>query len=117
MRCSVARIKATKKTFSTVPTGPTTRTRTRTHMGYTVSHLLRLVAEDVTDVWATAKLEAIRKVRKMKGEVKGSGTPNLDEKEVEKTFWFSRPDGWVVKKETKRIVMLEFKRASDATET
>ena len=36
---------------------------------------------------------------------------------MEKTFWISRPDGWVVNKETKRIIMLEFKRASDTAET
>jgi hypothetical protein len=40
-----------------------------------------------------------------------------DEKEVEKTFWLSRPDVWVIKKKTKRIIMLEFKRASDIAET
>ena len=71
----------------------------------------------MTDVWATAKLEPIRKVGKMKGGVKGTETPNLDKKEVEKTFWISRPDGWVVNKETKRIIMIEFKRSSDTTET
>ena len=38
-------------------------------------------------------------------------------KEVEKTFWLSRPDGWVINKKTKRIIMLEFKRASDTAET
>ena len=40
-----------------------------------------------------------------------------DEKEVEKTFWLNRPDGWVINKKTKRIIMLEFKRASDTVET
>ena len=34
---------------------------------------------------------------------------------MEKTFWLSRPDGWVVEKKTKRIIMLEFKRTSDTT--
>ena len=33
-------------------------------------HQSALSDEDVTDVWAAAKLEAIRKVRKMKGGVK-----------------------------------------------
>ena len=80
-------------------------------------HQSALSDEDVTEVWSAAKLEAIRKVRKMKGEVKGTEAPNPDEKEVEKTFWLSRPDGWVVNKKTKRIIMLEFKRASDTTET
>ena len=29
----------------------------------------------------------------------------------------SGPDGWVINKKTKRIIMLEFKRTSDTTET
>ena len=53
----------------------------------------------------------------MKGGVKGEDTPNLDETEVEKTFWVSRTDGWVIKKQMKRIIMLEFNRSSDTTET
>ena len=73
--------------------------------------------KDVTEVWAAAKLEAILKVRKMKGGVKGAEAHNPDEKEVEKTFWLSRSDGWVVNKKTKLIIMLEFKRASDTAET
>jgi hypothetical protein len=35
-----------------------------------------------------------------------------DEKDVEKTFWLTRPDGWVINKKTKRIIMFEFKRTS-----
>ncbi len=50
-----------------------------------------------------------------RGEWAGAHCP--DEKEVEKTFWLGRPDGWVINKKTKRIIMLEFKRASDTTET
>ena len=80
-------------------------------------HQGSLSDEDVTDVWVPAKLEAIRKVGKMKGGVKGTEAPNLDKKEVEKNFWISRPDGWVVNKETNRIIMLEFKRVSDTVET
>ena len=80
-------------------------------------HQSALSDEDVTGVWTAAKLEAIRKVRKIKVGVKGAEAPNPDEKEVEKTFWLSRPDGWVVNKKTKRIIMLEFKRASDTAET
>ena len=49
-------------------------------------HQSALSDEDVTEVWAAAKLEVIRKVRKMKGGVKGPEAPNPDEKEVEKTF-------------------------------
>jgi hypothetical protein len=36
---------------------------------------------------------------------------------VEKTFRFIRTDGWVINKKTKSIIMLEFKRVSDTTET
>ena len=36
---------------------------------------------------------------------------------MEKTFWLSRPDDWVINKKTKRIIMLEFKRVSDTAET
>ncbi len=36
---------------------------------------------------------------------------------MKKTFWLSRPDGWVINKKTKHIIMLEFKRASDTAET
>ncbi len=37
--------------------------------------------------------------------------------EVEKSFWISRPDGWVINRKTKKIILLEFKRTNDTTET
>jgi hypothetical protein len=40
-----------------------------------------------------------------------------DAKEVEKNFWLSRPDGWVINKKTKRMIMLDFKRASNTADT
>ncbi len=81
-------------------------------------HLGTLSDEDVTEalVWLAAKSEAISKVRRTKGEVKGAEAHISDEKEVQKTFWLSRPDGWVINKKTKRIIMLEFKRTSDTAE-
>ena len=36
--------------------------------------------------------------------------PMINEEEGEKAFWLSRPDGWVVNRKMKRIVLLEFKR-------
>ena len=39
------------------------------------------------------------------------------EAEVEKSFWLSRPDGWVINRKTKKIVLLEFKRTSDCGES
>ena len=33
------------------------------------------------------------------------------------SFWLSRPDGWMINKKMKRIILLEFKRTSDASET
>ena len=41
----------------------------------------------------------------------------VDEMEVEKSFWFSRADGWVKNRKTKKIVLLEFKRTSDCGES
>jgi hypothetical protein len=73
--------------------------------------------EDVTEVWLTTKSESIIKVRRTKVGTKGAEAQCPHEKEVEKTFWLSRPDGWVINKKTKRIVMLEFKLVSDTAET
>ncbi len=56
-------------------------------------------------------------MRRTKGGAKGAEAHCPDAKEVEKTFWFSRPDDWVINKKTKRIIMLEFKFASDRAET
>ena len=66
---------------------------------------------------APSTFRVILKVRRTKGGVKGTEAHCPDEKEVEKTFWLSRPDGWVINKKTKRIIMLEFKHASDTAET
>jgi hypothetical protein len=76
-------------------------------------HQGALADEDVAEVWLAAKSEAISKLKRTKGGAKGTEAHCPDEKEVEKTFWLSRPDGWVINKKTKRIIMLEFKRASD----
>jgi hypothetical protein len=36
---------------------------------------------------------------------------------VEKSVWLSRPDGWVVNRKMKKIVLLEFKRTADCSES
>ena len=41
----------------------------------------------------------------------------VDETEVEKSFWLSRPDDWVINRKTKKIMLLEFKRTSDCGES
>jgi hypothetical protein len=51
--------------------------------------------EDVAEVWLTSKSEAISKVRRTKGGAKGAEAHCPDAKEVEKTLWLGRPDGWV----------------------
>ena len=73
--------------------------------------------EDVTEVWLVVKSDVISKVRKMQGGAKGAEPPSPDKNEVERTLRISRPDGWVINKKTKRIIMLEFKHVSDTTET
>jgi len=52
--------------------------------------------EDTTEIWETAKRETIEKVRGYTNRLSGVDLPMLDEKEVEKSSWLSRPDGWVV---------------------
>jgi hypothetical protein len=44
-------------------------------------------------------------------------SPMIDEAEVEKYLWISRPDGWVTNRKTKKIILLEVKRASDCGES
>ena len=73
--------------------------------------------EDTVDIWNTVKQEAIDKVRRTKsGTVQGE-LPMIDEQEVEKSFWIIRPDDWVVNRKLKGIVLLEFKRTVDTSET
>ena len=93
------------------------KTHSFTPLTLGVQHQGALSDEDVTEVWLAVKSEAINKVRRTKDGTKGAAAHCPDEKEVEKTFWLSRPDGWVINKKTKRIIMLEFKCASDTTET
>ena len=40
-----------------------------------------------------------------------------DEAEVEKSFWLSRPDGWVINRKMKKILLLEFKWTNDSGES
>ena len=40
-----------------------------------------------------------------------------DEAEVETSFCLIRPDGWVINRKMKKIVLLEFKRGSDSSES
>jgi hypothetical protein len=40
-----------------------------------------------------------------------------DEAEVEKSFWLSRPDGWVINSKMQKIILLVFKRTSDLRES
>ncbi len=41
----------------------------------------------------------------------------IDEEEVEKSFWINRPDDWVVNRKMKKIILLEFKRTTDYSES
>jgi hypothetical protein len=36
-----------------------------------------------------------------------------DEAEVEKSFWLSRPDGWVINRKTKKIILLVFLNSNE----
>ena len=40
-----------------------------------------------------------------------------EDREVERSFWVNRPDGWVVNRKMKKIILLEFKRTTDYSES
>ncbi len=73
--------------------------------------------EDTVEIWESAKKEAIERVRGNKNRSARADSPRIDEPEVEKSFWLSRPDGWVVNRKMKKIVILEFKRTTDSSES
>jgi len=73
--------------------------------------------EDTNEIWEVAKKEAIVKVRGNKNRSARADSPMVDEVEVEKSFWLNRPDGWVVNRQMRKIVRLEFKRTSEQSES
>ena len=72
--------------------------------------------EDTDEIWETVKEEAIEKVRWRATRPSRADSPMTDEVETEKSFCLNRPDGWVVNRKMKKIILLEFKRTSDVTE-
>ena len=56
-------------------------------------------------------------VRINKSRESGEDSILIDEEEVEKSFYLSRPDGWVINRKRKKIILLEFKREADYSES
>jgi hypothetical protein len=73
--------------------------------------------EDTDEIWEAAKEEATEKVRRRANKSARADSPMADEAEVEKSYWLRRPDGWVMNRKMKKIILLEFKRTSDAGES
>jgi ribonuclease HI len=73
--------------------------------------------EDTDEIWDAAKEEAMEKTKGRETGRARADSPMVDETEVEKSFWLSRPDGWVINRKTKKIMLLEFKRTSDCGES
>ncbi len=55
----------------------------------------------------------MEKVKRRTNSQVRTDSPMVDEAEVETSFWLRRPDGWVINRKTKKIILLEFKRTSD----
>ena len=70
--------------------------------------------EDTDEIWETAKEEAMEKVRGRVNRPARADSPMVDETEAKRSFYLIRPDGWVINRKTKRIILLEFKRTSDS---
>jgi hypothetical protein len=58
----------------------------------------------------------IEKVRRNKDRNSGEDSTVIDVGEVERSFWLNRPDGWMVNRKMKQIILLEFKRTTDYSE-
>jgi hypothetical protein len=56
--------------------------------------------EDTDKIWKSTKEEAMEKVKRRVDRL-GSDSPMVEETEVEKSFWLSWPDGWVINRKTK----------------
>ena len=73
--------------------------------------------EDTDEIWESAKEVEIEKARRNKNRASGRDSLLIHEEEVEKSFWLGRPDDWVVNRKTKTIILLEFKRTADYSES
>jgi hypothetical protein len=74
--------------------------------------------EDTDEIWEAEKEETIEKVRRRVNRSARADSSLADEAEVEKSFWLSRrPDYWVINRKMEKIILLEFKRTSDAAES
>ena len=73
--------------------------------------------EDTDGIWETVKEEVTEKARGKANRQARADSPRVDEAEVEKSFWLSRTDGWVINRKAKQIMLLEFKRTSDCGES
>ncbi len=73
--------------------------------------------EDTDEIWETAKEEVMEKTKGRETRRARADSPMVVETEVEKSFWFSRPDGWVINRKAKKIMLFEFKRTSDCGES
>ncbi len=65
--------------------------------------------EDTSEIWETLKEVVIEKVRRNKDRTSGGDSTVIDwiidVGEVEKSFLFNRPDGWVVNWKMKKIIL------------
>ena len=73
--------------------------------------------EDTDEIWETAKEEAMKKAEGKANRRARVDSPMVDEAEVKRSFWLSRPDDWVINRKTKKIILVEFKRTSDCGES
>jgi hypothetical protein len=74
--------------------------------------------EDTDEIWEAANEEVMEKINGREIRRAGVDSPMVVEAEVEKSFWVSRSDDWVInRKTTEKIFLLEFKRTSDCGES
>ncbi len=52
----------------------------------------------------------MEKVKERENRLVRADSSMVDEAEVEKSFWLSRSDDWMINRKTKKIILLEFKK-------
>ena len=63
--------------------------------------------EDTTEIWEVSKEESMKKTRGNKNRDTGTDPLMVDEKEVERSFWLRRPDGWVINRKMKKSLVTD----------
>ncbi len=90
---------------------------TSSHLHSTYRRVWSRLRTHWDEIWEETKEEVTERVRGRVNRSVREDSPMADETEVQKSFWLRRPDGWVINRKMKKIILLEFKRTIDVGES